>query len=149
MSSLEVRVQEQQLVLADRAVVVEDQLAVPQPAHHLREILHLRRRHRRHTEGSVHRRDPAAEPEGEPAARQPVHGGGPRSGDQRMAGVVIGCGGGDLHPAGDGQRRTGERRRLLDVPAFGDESGAEAEFLATAGLVHQVAGPSPPAPANR
>ena len=76
-------------------------------------------------------------PEREPAAGQPVHGGRPRAGDQRVAGVVIGCGGGDLHPVGDRARRADERRRLLDVPPLGDERGAEAQLLAAAGLVHQ------------
>ena len=41
---VEVGVQEQHLVLADRTVVIEDHLAMPEPPHHLREVLHLRRR---------------------------------------------------------------------------------------------------------
>ncbi len=66
-----------------------------------------------------------------------MHGGRPGSGDQRVTRVVIGCGGSDLHAVGDRARRADQRRRLLDVPAFGDERGAEAQLLAAAGLVHQ------------
>src|SRR5580693_3120854 len=54
-----------------------------------------------------------------------------------MTGVVIGCGGGDLHAVGDRACGPDKRRRLLDVPAFGDECGAEAQLLAAASLVHQ------------
>ena len=43
-------------------------LAVPEPAHHLREVLHLRGRHRGHPERVVHRGDAAADAEGEAAA---------------------------------------------------------------------------------
>ena len=111
---------------------------MPEPPHHLGEVLHLRGGHRRHAEGAVHGRDAAADAEGEASLRQPVHGGGPRAGDQRVAGVVIGCGGGDLHAAGHRARRADQRRRLLDVPPLGDERRAEAQFLAAAGLVHQA-----------
>jgi hypothetical protein len=134
---VEIGVEEKDLIFPDRPVVVEDHLAVPQLAHDLREVLHLRGRHRGHPERVVHRRNIAADAQGEAAPGQPVHGGGPRSGDQRVPGVVIGCRRGDLHALG---RRTGgadERGRFLDVPAFGDERGAEAEFLAAARLVHQ------------
>ena len=85
-------------------------------------------------------RDAAADAEGEAAAGQPVHGGGPRSGDQRVPGVVIRCGRGDLHAVGDRAGGTGQRGRLLDVPPLGDEAGAEAQLLAAAGLVHQRGG---------
>ncbi len=133
----EVRVEKQDVVFTHRTVVVEDHLAVPEPAHNLGPILHLRGRHRRYAERAVDRGDAAADAQCEAPAGEPVHGGRPRSGDQRMAGVVIGCGGGDLHPAGDGAGGPDKRGGLLYVPAFGDECGAEAQFLAAAGLVHQ------------
>ena len=129
--------------LPDRPVVAEDHLAVPQPAHHLGEVLHLRGGDRRHPERLVHRRDAAADAEREAPAGQPVHRGRPRPGDERMARVVIGRRRGDLHPGGDRAGRPGQRRRLLDVPPLGDERGAEAQLLAAAGLVQQAAGPSP------
>jgi hypothetical protein len=120
--------------------VAEDQLAVPEPSHDLGEVLHLRGGDRRHAERPIHGGVPATDPEGESALRQQVHGGGPRSSDQRMAGVVIGCGGGDLHAAGGRAGRTDQRRRLLDVPSLGDERGAEAELLTASRLVHQTPG---------
>ena len=131
---LEVRVEEQHLVLPDRPVVVEDHLAVPESAHDLREVLHLGGRHRRDPERRIHRRDTTTETECEPSTGQAVHRGRPRSGDQRVAGVVIGCGGGDLHAVGDRKRRTDERGRLLDVPPLGDEAGAETQLLTAARL---------------
>lgn len=106
---VEVGVQEQHLVAPDRPVVVEDHLAAPQPAHHLCEVLQLRGGDRRDAEGGVHGGHAATEPEGEPPAGQPVQSGRPRPGDQRVAGVVIGGGGRDLHPAGDRAGRTGQR----------------------------------------
>jgi hypothetical protein len=102
---IEVRIEKKDGVLAHWAVVVEDHLAVPEPAHDLGPILHLCGRHRRNAECPVDRGDTAPYAESESAAGQPVHRCRPRSGDQRMAGVVIGCGGGDLHPAGHRTRR--------------------------------------------
>src|ERR1700687_195341 len=69
-----------------------------------------------------------------------MHGGRPGTGDQRMPGVVIGCGGGDLHPAGDRAGGADERGRFLDVPPLLDERGAEAPLFARACLVHQRGG---------
>jgi hypothetical protein len=135
---VEVRVQIEQLILAHRPVVAEDQLAVPEPSHDLGEVLHLRGGDRRHAERPVHGRDPATDAESEAALRQAMHGGGPRSGDQWMACVVIGCGGGDLHAAGDRAGGTDQRRRLLDVPPLGDERRAEAQLLTASRLVHQT-----------
>jgi hypothetical protein len=57
----EVRIEEQHLVLAERPVVVEDQFAVPQLAHHLREVLHLRRGDRGYAERVVDRADAATD----------------------------------------------------------------------------------------
>jgi len=54
-----------------------------------------------------------------------------------MSGVVIGCGGGDLHSAGHRARSTNQRRRFFDVPPLGDERGAEAQLLAATRLIHQ------------
>jgi hypothetical protein len=85
--SVEVRVEEPDGVLAHRAVVVEDELAVPQPAHDLGPILQLRGRHRRYAERPVDRGDAAADAQREPPAGEPMHGRRPRSGYQRMAGV--------------------------------------------------------------
>ena len=97
---VEVRVEKQNRVLAHRAVVVEDQLAVEQPPHDLSPVFHLRGRDRRYAECGVDGRDAPADAQREPTAGEPVHGGRPRSGDQGVAGVVIGCGGGDLHAVG-------------------------------------------------
>jgi non-ribosomal peptide synthetase component E (peptide arylation enzyme) len=54
-----------------------------------------------------------------------------------MPGIVIGCGGGDLHPVGHRACGTDKRGRFLDVPAFRDERGAEPQLLAASGFVHQ------------
>ncbi|OBC00351.1 hypothetical protein A5784_20175 [Mycobacterium sp. 852013-50091_SCH5140682] len=134
---VEVLVEKQHRVLPDRPVVVEDDLTVPKPAHHSGEIFHLRGCHSRHSERVEHRRDAAADAQGEAPARESMHGRRPRPGDQRVASVVIGCGRGDLHAFGDGASGADERGCFLDVPAFGDERGAEAELLTTARLVHQ------------
>ena len=66
-----------------------------------------------------------------------MQGGGPGSGDQWVAGVGIGCGGGDLDAVGDGARRPGQGCSLFDVPAFGDERRSQSDFLAAARLVHE------------
>ena len=134
---VEVRVEHQDLILPDRTVMVEDDLAAPQSAHHLREVFHLGGGHRGNAVRRVDRPDTAADTQREATAGESVHGGGPRSTDQRMAGVVIGCGRGDLHPGGHRACRTGQRGGFLDIPALGDERGAESEFLTAAGLVHQ------------
>ena len=134
---VEVRVEHQDLILPDRTVMVEDDLAAPQSTHYLREVFHLGGGHRGNAVRRVDRPDTAADTQGEATAGESVHGGGPRSTNQRVTGVVIGCGRGDLHPGGHRACRTGQRGRLLDIPALGDERGAESQFLASAGLSHQ------------
>jgi hypothetical protein len=58
---VEVRVEKKDRVLAHETVVVEDHLTVPQAAHDLGPILHLRSCHRRYTESAVNRGDPPAD----------------------------------------------------------------------------------------
>ena len=140
---LEVGIEEQDLVLADGSVVVEDHLAAPQPPHDLREVLHLRSGHGRDAECAVHGRHAATDAQREPSAGEAVHGRRPRTGDQRMAGVVIGCCRCDLHPVGHCASGADKGRCLLDVPTLGDECRAEAEFFAAPGFVHQRGRPLP------
>ena len=146
---VEVGIKEQHLVLADRPVVVEDQLTAPESAHDLCEVLHLRGRHRRYAECAVHRGHPPADAERESSAGEPVHGRCPRAGDQRVTCVVIGCRGGDLHafvtahaaPTSDDASLTFQRSEMNAVPKP-SSSPRRASSI-------RVAGPSPPAPASR
>jgi NAD(P)-dependent dehydrogenase (short-subunit alcohol dehydrogenase family) len=76
----DVGVQHQHRVAAQRSIVVDDDLAVPQPAHHLCEVRHVRGADVRDPEAGVDRGHPAADPQGEPATGEPVHRGRPRRG---------------------------------------------------------------------
>jgi hypothetical protein len=87
--------------------------------------------------GALQRGDAPAQPEREAAAGEAVHGGGHRRGHQRVAGVVVGGGGGDLQPRGGCAGGPAERGRLLDVEAFGEEAGAEAQGFAAAHILEQ------------
>ena len=71
---IEVRVEEQDRVLAHRPVVVEDHLAAPQPAHDLRPVFHLRGCDGGYAERAVDRGDAAADAQREAPAGEPVHG---------------------------------------------------------------------------
>ena len=121
------------------AVVADDRLAVPQPAHQAGEVLELGGRHRRQAEGGGERADAAAESEREPSAGQAVHRRGVRRRDDRVPGVVVGRRRGDVQRRRHRADRTREGGRLLDVEALRDEHPAEAEALGVSDLGDQIA----------
>ena len=72
-------------------------LTAEEPAHDVGEVLELRGGDARDAVRVLHRRDAAAQPEHETAAGQALHGARDGGGDHRVAGVVVGGGGGDLN----------------------------------------------------
>ena len=121
-------------------VVTDDRLALPEPSHQPREVLHLRGRDAGHAEGVLHHRDAPSDPEREAPSRQEVHGGRVGGGHHRVAGVVVRRPGDDPQVLRHRPGRPAQGARLLDVEPLGDERGAEAERLRLTHLVDQLAG---------
>ena len=124
---------------AGRAVVAHHRLAVPQRAVDADRVLHLGAgdlRDAHHVEEQV---EAAAEPERVAAAGEPVHGGRERRGHQRVAGVVVGRGGGDADGLADRAGGAGQDGGVLDVEALGEEDRADAETLGETDLGEEVA----------
>ena len=78
-------------------LVIDDQLAMPEPTHEANEVLHLRRGDRGDPEGLLERCDPTPDPGHEPASGQAMQGRRPGGEHDRMAQVVVGRREADRH----------------------------------------------------
>ena len=120
-----------------RAVMTEDDFAVPEAPEEPDEVLHLRRGDPGQSEGAEDGVDPPTQPQGEPPSGQPVHGRGHGGRDQRMPGVLIGRRGGDAEALRRSPGGTREGGRLLDVVALRDERRTEALGLPVGDLADE------------
>ena len=125
-------------VVADRALVVEDGLALPQPAHDSHKVLHLRGSDGRQAERLGQSVDAPAQAQAEAPAGELVHGHGVGRGHHGMAGVVVGGRSGDAHALSGHTDRTRQRGGLFDVEPLADEYIADAQLLSLANLVDQL-----------